>query len=77
MAANRAREFSDGRRVDPENLESFVGEYARVRTTSGQVYQGRLGSLGDDRVEVRVRIGTGYIGYGVRPSKVEEASIQR
>gem|GEM_PF-6872039 len=69
-------EITDGRGVDPAELESFIGRYARVRTQSGEIYQGRIGSLDGDRVELRVRVGTGYIGYGISPSEVEEVSIR-
>jgi len=64
--------------IAPSQLDSMTGRRVRLETDGGRIYEGRLGVLdGSNRVEVRVRMHGGYIGYGLDVSDVRRAAIPR
>lgn len=68
---------SPNRQVEPGELASFIGYRARITTTNGEIYAGRIASAGEDSVKVRVGMEGGYVGYDIDHSDIREAIVRR
>jgi hypothetical protein len=70
-------ETSRNRPVPVSELGSYVDYRVQITMQDGKSYLGRLTSVDDGQVEIRIQQSGGYVGYNLKQNQIREARVRR